>query len=124
LNEVGPRREGRPPLSARQLASLLRLLAAGSLNRDQARRVLEVAWDTGTDPAEVATSQGLAQVSDEEAIEGWAREVIAANPRAAADFQAGKQQAIGPLVGQLVGRSGGKANARLAADVLRRLLTR
>ena len=126
LNEVARRRQEERPgeFPPASLAELLRMLGEGRVNRDQARQVLDESWSTGRAPSAVAESLGLLQVTDSAAIERWAAAVIEASPQAAADFRSGKEQAIGPLVGQVVKRSAGQANAKIAAEVLRRLLIR
>ena len=126
LNEVMPRWQAQPgdPIPPEYLAELLGLLAGGRVNRTQARLILERSWSSGAAPTSVAEAEGLLQVTEAGAIEAWAMEVVAANPQAAADFRAGKERAIGPLVGQVVKRSAGQANAQIAAEILRRLLIR
>lgn len=57
-------------------------------------------------------------VSDTKALEDWILRVIEANPRAVADFKAGKQQAIGFLIGQVQRLVGGKADVRIVKDML------
>jgi aspartyl-tRNA(Asn)/glutamyl-tRNA(Gln) amidotransferase subunit B len=63
--------------------------------------------------------RGLSQVSDLGAIDALVAEVIAANPKVADDFRAGKEKVIGFLVGQVMKASRGKANPALAEERLR-----
>jgi aspartyl-tRNA(Asn)/glutamyl-tRNA(Gln) amidotransferase subunit B len=62
---------------------------------------------------------GYAQISDESALAAAVDEVIAANPDAVADVRAGKGQAIGFLVGQVMKRTRGQANAAIVGALLR-----
>ena len=64
-------------------------------------------------------AEGLAQNSDAGALAAIVAEVLAANADAAAQYRAGKPQAFGFLVGQVMKASGGKANPKLANQVLR-----
>jgi aspartyl-tRNA(Asn)/glutamyl-tRNA(Gln) amidotransferase subunit B len=61
-------------------------------------------------------------VSDEARLAEVVERVIAENPRAAADFRSGKQQALGALLAGVREATGGSANMRLASDILRRRL--
>ena len=65
---------------------------------------------------------GLAQVSDAGAVEALARQAIEANPKPAAEFRAGKKASLQFLVGQVMKLSRGKANPKLAAEALAKLL--
>lgn len=69
-----------------------------------------------------ADQQGMLQVSDSGAIESVVDEVIAANPQAAKDVQAGEAKAIGFLVGQVMKASRGTANPGLAQELIRKKL--
>ena len=62
--------------------------------------------------------KGLVQVTDTKLIEEIADKVIAAHEKSVADFKAGKQQALGFLVGQMMKLSQGKANPKLANEIL------
>jgi aspartyl-tRNA(Asn)/glutamyl-tRNA(Gln) amidotransferase subunit B len=78
--------------------------------------------DTGTTPMEAVRSLGLEQVSDTMAIEGFAHEVILENRVQVEQFRSGKEAVLGFLVGQLMKKSKGKANPKLAGEILRTLL--
>ncbi len=69
-------------------------------------------------------SLGMIQVSDTSALEAWVDEALAAEPQAAADFQAGNERAIGRLVGAVMRVSGGKANGPAVSEILRQKLSR
>ncbi|MDQ6921928.1 MAG: Asp-tRNA(Asn)/Glu-tRNA(Gln) amidotransferase subunit GatB [Candidatus Dormibacteraeota bacterium] len=111
-----------PTLDAQRLAELIGLVVAGTINREQGVRVLEEAQASGRAPGEVVREQGLAQVSDETQLGLVVEQVIAENPRAAADFRSGKQQALGALLARVKEATGGSANMRLAAQLLRHRL--
>lgn len=78
-------------------------------------------YTTGNDPLEIAQKKNLFQVSDAGAIEVIAKEVLAANPKAVADYQK-NPMSIGFLVGQLMKASKGSANPQLAKEILEKLL--
>ena len=58
-------------------------------------------------------------VSDSGAIEGFVKQVIAENPNAIADYKSGKTNVVGWLMGQVMKKSGGKANPKTATELLK-----
>ena len=115
--------ESGPAVGAAQLAELIDLVVSGMINRDQGRQALEEAQATDRTPAEIVRERGLAQVSDEVALAEIVERVVAENPRAVADFKAGKQQAAMALLGKVRAATGGKANMSVARDLLTRRLS-
>ena len=118
VNEVAP--TGKLP-SADALAELVKLVEAGNLTRDQGREVLAESVETGRTPAEIVAEHGFAQVSDESELRILAQAAIDANPKAAADFRAGKKQAIAALMADLRKRAP-QANPKKANQLLLELL--
>ena len=112
----------RPTLDGPRLAELVGLVVAGTINRDQGVQVLEEAQATGRTPAEIVRDRGLSQVSDEAELTAIVDRVIEESPEAAADVRAGKLKAIGPLVGRVVAATEGRANAKVASELLRKRL--
>jgi aspartyl-tRNA(Asn)/glutamyl-tRNA(Gln) amidotransferase subunit B len=105
-----------------QLAALQRLIAAGTISGKIAKDVLDEMVATGADPDAVVKQKGLQQISDEGAILEAVRAAVAANPQSVADYRAGKKQAAGFLVGQVMKATKGKANPALVNELLRREL--
>jgi aspartyl-tRNA(Asn)/glutamyl-tRNA(Gln) amidotransferase subunit B len=112
--EIGASRVG-----AEQLAVLVRLAGAGKVSGPAAKQIFAEMWKNGGDPEAIMNTRGLAQVSDEGAIAAAVEEVIAANAKAVADYKAGNTRILGFLVGQVVKKLSGKANA----EVVNRLLS-
>ncbi len=79
---------------------------------------------TGDDPAAAVERLGLAQVSDTSQIERWIDEVIEQNPAQVAQYRAGKVQIVGFLVGQVMKRSGGRAEPKIVQQLMRQALER
>jgi aspartyl-tRNA(Asn)/glutamyl-tRNA(Gln) amidotransferase subunit B len=113
-----------PKLDARQLAELIILVVNGTINREQGVKVLEEAQLSGRAPGQVVSDLGLAQVSDETELGRVVDRVIEENPKAAADFRSGKQQAIGALLAAVKQATGGSANMGLASNIIRERLIR
>jgi len=104
------------------LAAILGLADAGTIGGPGARQVLEEVFRTGADPAAVVRDRGLAQVSDEAAIEAAVDRVLAASPAEVARYRAGNAKLIGFFVGQVMKESKGKANPAVVNALLKRKL--
>ena len=109
-----------------QLAELIRLVGDGAINRASAREVLDAHAATGDAVgAIVDAARACGQISDAgRARRRSSTRCIAANPDAVADVRAGKAQAIGFLVGQVMKATRGQANAAVAQAAIRERWTR
>jgi aspartyl-tRNA(Asn)/glutamyl-tRNA(Gln) amidotransferase subunit B len=105
-----------------QLATLVGLVADGSLNRTSARQVFDAHVESGDGVEAIVGGLGLRQISDTGALSAIVDEIIATNPAAVADVRAGKAQAIGFLVGQVMKATRGQANASVAQEAIRERL--
>ncbi len=116
---IGELRDPAARPSVLSTATVLKTMVSGAINRDQARDALADVVAGATVEAALA---GRSQVSDEEELGAVVERVLAENPQAVRDFRAGKQKAIGALVGKVKQATGGKANLKLAGDLLRKRL--
>jgi len=112
------------PFSASQLAALIKMIEDGAVSGKQAKEILTFMFEgiESGDPAAIAKAKGMEQVSDTGAIEKFVDGAIAANESVVADFRAGKGNAIGFLVGQVMKASGGQANPKLVNELLQKKL--
>ena len=110
------------PVTARQVASLLRLVDAGTISGKQAKEVYAKIVGSDRSPEDVVAELGMQQVSDASAIEDVCRRVVEQNPKQAEQLRAGKTALLGFFVGQVMKETKGSANPKLVNDVLRRLL--
>jgi aspartyl-tRNA(Asn)/glutamyl-tRNA(Gln) amidotransferase subunit B len=124
LRELGERKIGIGEfgLEAGALAELVRLMDEGRINAAVARDVMAKMIETGKGAAALVEEEGVEQISDESALGPVVEQVIADNPDAVQDYVAGKKQAVGPLVGQVMRATGGKADPKLANRMLREKL--
>ena len=106
------------PITAAQVARVIALVAAGTLNAGLARQVVDGVLAGEGGPDEVVAARGLAVVSDEGALATAVDEAIAADPDAAAKVRSGKIAAAGALVGKVMKTTRGQADA----SVVRRLV--
>ncbi|MBN1809134.1 MAG: Asp-tRNA(Asn)/Glu-tRNA(Gln) amidotransferase subunit GatB [Planctomycetes bacterium] len=106
------------------VAELLDLIEAGRVNNTLARnRVFPKMAESGAAASEVIEKEGLAQVSDDAAIEEGCREAIGANPKALEDYRNGKKNAVQFLFGQAMRVLKGKGNPQAVRKALERLLS-
>ena len=105
-----------------QLAGLLKLVDAGTISGKQAKDVYAAMCGTELSAEQIVRDRGMAQVSDAGAIEEVCARVIAASPKQAAQYRAGKTGVMGYFVGQVMKETRGSANPQMVNDVLARLL--
>jgi len=105
-------------ISPDMLAEMLKLLDQGTISGKIAKAVFEEMFKTGKRAQQIVQEKGLMQISDESALEKMVEEVIAANPGPVADFKAGKEKALGFLIGQVMKLSRGKANPGMVNKLL------
>lgn len=108
--------------SPENLAKLIDLADAGTINSSVAKDVFKQIFQEDIDPEKYVEEHGLKMVNDEGALRETAAKVIADNPQAVADFKGGKEKAIGALLGQTMRAMKGKANPGMVNQVLRELL--
>ena len=106
-----------------QLPKLVQLVDGGKISGKIAQEVFAEMFESGEDPDVIVDKKGLAQVSDTGALEGICDEVIAANPKSAEDFRAGKTAALNFLKGQVMKLTKGKANPNMVGELLEKKLT-
>ena len=108
--------------SPKSLARIIELADEGSINSNVAKEIFEKIFDEDIDPDKYIEENGLKQVNDEGALKETVEKVIADNPQSVADYRAGKEKAIGFLVGQTMKAMQGKANPGMVNKLLKELL--
>lgn len=108
--------------SPENLAKLITLADAGTVNSSVAKEVFEKIFEENIDPEQYVKEQGLAMVNDEGALRETVEQVIRDNPQSVEDYRNGKEKAIGFLVGQTMKAMKGKANPAMVNELLRELL--
>lgn len=104
------------PFAGAELASLVELIDKGTISSAIGKKVLEemfVEDATTRNPEEIIKAKGWIQISDEGAIKEVVMQVLEANPQSIADYKAGKDRALGFLVGQAMKATKGKANPQM-----------
>ena len=107
------------PVSAEQLGGLLALIADSTISGKIAKEVFAEMFVTSKDAAKIVEEKGLKQVTDAGAIEKIVDEVLKENPDKIAEYKSGKDKLFGFFVGQVLKKSGGKANPGTVNDLLK-----
>ena len=115
-------RADRVALRPEGLAELIGEIEAGRLSGTNGKAVLASIFETGDSPREVIARDGLGQVSDATEISAQIAAVLADHPDQVAEYRSGREAVFGFLVGQVMKRTAGRADARLVNEELRRLL--
>ncbi len=110
------------PVSAENLAGLIKTVEAGKINNNQAKEVLVEMFSSGKAAADVIAEKGFEQVSDTAAIEKIVDEMIAANEENVAAYRNGNEKLFGFFVGQVMKASQGKANPKIVNEILKQKL--
>ena len=108
--------------SPANLAKLIGLVEAGTINGTVAKEVFEQIFAEDIDPEQYVKEHGLATVNDEGELRAAIEQIIADNPQSVEDYHNGKEKAIGFLVGQTMKAMKGKANPGLVNKILKELL--
>ncbi|MFO0163918.1 MAG: Asp-tRNA(Asn)/Glu-tRNA(Gln) amidotransferase subunit GatB [Microcystis sp.] len=105
-------------LQASDLAELVKLIETGTISGKIAKEILPELLTQGGSPKTLVEKKGLIQISDTSAIEKLIEEIIAAHPSELEKFRAGKTNLKGFFVGQVIKKSGGKADPKLTSQIL------
>ena len=101
------------PFDHTQLAKLVMLIDKGTISSSIAKKVLVEMFEHPRDPEDIIDEKGWIQISDENAIKEVVLKILENNPQSIADYKAGKQKALGFLVGQAMKETSGKANPQM-----------
>ena len=105
------------PFTAEELAELVELIDNGTISSKIGKKVLEELFENPKSPKKIIEEKGWIQISDENTIKKVVKEVLDNNPQSIADFKAGKDKALGFLVGQAMKETKGKANPKMLNEM-------
>jgi aspartyl-tRNA(Asn)/glutamyl-tRNA(Gln) amidotransferase subunit B len=109
-------------LKPEYLVEIIKLVDANTINTSTGKSLLEKVESSGRSPGEIVQAEGLAKVSDTGAIQAACAAVLAENPEQVASYKSGKVTLIGWFVGQVMRKSGGKADPQLVRSTLEAML--
>ena len=109
-------------ISPLALAELVVLTEQGNLSKSMAKVVLEEIFTNGGTPSVISKKMGMSQISDVDSISSTINRVIEENPKAVADFHAGKRSVVRYMLGQVMKITKGTANPKIATELLEKSL--
>lgn len=112
------------PVTAEDLAGLVKLVAKNTISGKMAKDVLVEMFKTGKTAEQIVSDKGLEQITDPDKLAEVARGIIAANPKQAEQYRQGKTATMGWFVGQMMKATRGQAQPQLVQDVLKKELSR
>lgn len=110
------------PLSPTALAELVKLLEANTISNKIAKDMLPELLTKGGSPKAIVERDGLGQISDSSALEAAIAEVLAENPKELEQYRGGKTKLLGFFVGQVMKKTGGRADPKLTNQLLAKTL--
>jgi aspartyl-tRNA(Asn)/glutamyl-tRNA(Gln) amidotransferase subunit B len=105
-------------LSAAEFAEVLEMVDSERISQNAGKDVLAEMVETGDDPETIVEREGLEQVSDESALEGVVDEIVEDHPEQVEEYRSGKDQVLGWFIGQIMQATQGKANPKVARELL------
>ena len=109
-------------LTPQYLGKMITFIQDGTISSKQAKKVFECLMAEGKDPEIIIEEKGMKQISDPEQLKIIINEILDNNAQSIQDFAAGKDRAVGFLVGQIMKNTGGQANPKIANQILIQLL--
>jgi aspartyl-tRNA(Asn)/glutamyl-tRNA(Gln) amidotransferase subunit B len=106
------------PFRPEQLAEMVGMIEGGVISGKIAKEILPELLEQGGSPKAIVEQRGLGMISDPAAITAIVAELLAAHPEEVEAFRSGKTKLQGFFVGQLMKRTGGKADPKLANQIL------
>ena len=110
------------PITASDLARLLKLIDDGTISGKIAKAVFDEMAKSGKPPQQIVEEKGLVQITDTHAIDDVVAKVISSNPKEVEAYQNGKTKLLGFFVGQVMKETRGKANPKMVNEILRKKL--
>ena len=105
------------PFTAEELAEMVTLINKGTISTSIGKKVLDELFENPRMPSKIIEEKGWIQISDEGAIKEVVLKVLAENAQSVADYKAGKDRALGFLVGQAMKQTKGKANPKMLNEM-------
>jgi len=109
-------------LTPAYLADIVRMVNENTITASTGKQLLDQVEDSNCAPADIVEAEGLAQVSDDDALRPVIAAIIERSPDQVATYQSGKTSIVGWFVGQVMRETGGKANPQMVKALLETML--
>ena len=105
-----------------ELAEIIDMVESGKISPATGKALLRKVEESGQNPAEIVAAEGLGLIGDEDALRSEISAVLCESPNEVASFKAGKESLLGWFVGQVMRRTGGKADPKRTRELLLEML--
>ena len=105
------------PFTAEEIAEMVTLINKGTISTSIGKKVLDELFENPKSPSKIIEEKGWVQISDKSAIKEVVLKVLEENAQSVADYKAGKDRALGFLVGQAMKQTKGKANPKMLNEM-------
>jgi aspartyl-tRNA(Asn)/glutamyl-tRNA(Gln) amidotransferase subunit B len=110
------------PVSAEKMIELLDLLESEVISGKIAKDILDIMMEEDKTPSSIVEEKGLKQVTNMDEINSVIDDVISSNTGSVEEYRKGNERLFGFFVGQVMKKTGGKANPKIVNGVLRERL--
>jgi len=110
-------------LSPENLGKMVSMIEEGAITGKIAKEIFPEVFECNMDPARLIEKKGIKVMGDSGELEKVCAEIVAKNPQSIADFKAGKERALGALVGQVMAATKGSANPKMVNEILRKKMS-
>ncbi|MEN6580188.1 MAG: Asp-tRNA(Asn)/Glu-tRNA(Gln) amidotransferase GatCAB subunit B, partial [Anaerolineaceae bacterium] len=121
MNDLG-KNAAQLQLQPADLAKILGLIDAGKISSATGKLLLKKVEESGKSPKELVEAEGLGLIGDEDSLREQIKAVLTEAPNEVANFKAGKESLMGWFLGQVMRRTGGKADPKRTRELLQELL--
>ncbi len=108
--------------SVEAMLELAEAIGSGTISGNAGKTVLEKMIETGKSAKTIIAEEGMGQISDDSALEALVKQAIEANPQAIESFKAGKEAALGAIVGWIMKQTKGQANPGKVQEILKKAI--
>ena len=105
-------------ITPENFAKMIEMIESGEISGKMAKEIFTEMFASGKSPADLAKELGVSQISDTGELSKIIEEVLTKNEKSVNDYKAGKQQAFGFLVGQVMAATKGQANPKVVNEIL------
>ncbi|PIV50458.1 Asp-tRNA(Asn)/Glu-tRNA(Gln) amidotransferase subunit GatB [Candidatus Falkowbacteria bacterium CG_4_9_14_3_um_filter_36_9] len=109
-------------ITPENFAELITLVYQGKINSSVGQTLLEEMYKNGGDPSQIMETNGLEQLDDRLALKKIIKKIIKDNKKQVAEYKSGKANVFQYFIGQTMSATKGKANPKIAAKILKKLL--
>ncbi|MCK9265885.1 Asp-tRNA(Asn)/Glu-tRNA(Gln) amidotransferase subunit GatB [bacterium] len=110
------------PVTSEFMVQILTLIEENKITGTSAKEVLYECFKSGKPPEAIVKEKDLIQINDDNLVKDFIKEVLDDNPKAIQDYKAGRKQALGYLVGQIVKKTEGKIDPKIITDSIKKAL--